>query len=311
MLPSKSSSFGRVQPPSGSLGLLGRFLKNPPYFPFYAADWLSDEHVQSMTVEEEGCYVRLLCYCWREGSIPADGSAILQLCKRGVAELSPSLLERFPIDPNNPSRRFNPKLRELREAQIEHRKERSESGLRGAKERWKSHKSAIGSAIGSAINQPLAKNGLSSSLSESTERESVSVPPMSREEYDREFSTRPWSKEFLEYWWNELDGVCHWKPKNCEFPLDRKGVGSWLANRWPGWQSVKAKGNGSPPKESAAQREARIATQEREADEQKRKEIAEAKALGAQPMGNFLNKFKEEEAKREKRMQNPNYHPDA
>lgn len=78
------------------------------------------------------------------------------------------------------------------------------------------------------------------------ERESVAVPPMSREEYDREFSTRPWSKDFLEYWWNELDGVCHWKPKNCEFPLDRKGVGSWLANRWPAWKAIKIGGNGSP-----------------------------------------------------------------
>jgi len=43
-----------------------------PAFQFYAADWLADEAVSVMSLEEEGAYIRALCYCWREGSIPAD-----------------------------------------------------------------------------------------------------------------------------------------------------------------------------------------------------------------------------------------------
>jgi putative transposase len=40
-----------------------------PAFQFYAADWLADEAVSVMGLEEEGAYIRALCYCWREGSI--------------------------------------------------------------------------------------------------------------------------------------------------------------------------------------------------------------------------------------------------
>jgi len=43
-----------------------------PAFQFYAADYLADENVQLMTLEEEGAYIRALAYCWREGSIPSD-----------------------------------------------------------------------------------------------------------------------------------------------------------------------------------------------------------------------------------------------
>jgi uncharacterized protein YdaU (DUF1376 family) len=52
-----------------------------PAFQFYAADYLADEQVQLMTLEEEGAYIRLLSYCWREGSIPADEVMLSRLCK--------------------------------------------------------------------------------------------------------------------------------------------------------------------------------------------------------------------------------------
>ena len=34
-----------------------------------------------MSLEEEGCYIRLLAYCWREGSIPSDLDKLSRLCK--------------------------------------------------------------------------------------------------------------------------------------------------------------------------------------------------------------------------------------
>jgi hypothetical protein len=45
-----------------------------PAFQFYAADWLADEAASVMSLEEEGAYIRDLCYCWREGSIPAGST---------------------------------------------------------------------------------------------------------------------------------------------------------------------------------------------------------------------------------------------
>jgi len=43
-----------------------------PSFQFYPRDWLGSQRVQMMTLEEEGVYIRLLCFCWTHGSIPAD-----------------------------------------------------------------------------------------------------------------------------------------------------------------------------------------------------------------------------------------------
>lgn len=112
------------------------------------------------------------------------------------------------------------------------------------------------------------------------------------------------------YWGHRNEHNAWWKNGKL---LEWRGG---LRTHWDGdwgirWREQNWGKKNGQPQESFAEREARIARQEREAEELKRKEIAEAKALGAQPMGNFLNKFKEEEAKREKRMQNPNYHPDA
>lgn len=274
-----------------------------PWFPFYGNDFLVS--TIGLSCEQVGIYIRLLCIQWDNGGLPNDPAKLADMVgSHGLATAVPVHL--FGLCQDGLLR--NQRLEEIRKERIQYSATQAEKG----KKRWKKH----------AVAQPVLNNGSSPaqqvhepnvSLSQSqshSERESV-VPPLSREEYDREFSTRPWTKDFLEYYWRELDAVCNWQPKNCPRPLDRKGVGGWLANRWPNWQTVKARGNGSPAKESNAEREARIARQEREAEERKQKEIEDAKALGAQPMGNFLNKFKEEEANREKRLQNPNYHPDA
>lgn len=55
-----------------------------PYFKFYPSDWLSDSSVQFMSLEEEGAYIRLLCYAWNEGDncgLPDDDKFISRLLK--------------------------------------------------------------------------------------------------------------------------------------------------------------------------------------------------------------------------------------
>ena len=43
-----------------------------PWFPLYAADFLSDPKVVVLNNEELGIYFRLLCYHWIDGSLPDD-----------------------------------------------------------------------------------------------------------------------------------------------------------------------------------------------------------------------------------------------
>ena len=40
---------------------------NLPHFPFYPGDWMSDQNVQAMTLEEVGAYITLLCLMWMKG----------------------------------------------------------------------------------------------------------------------------------------------------------------------------------------------------------------------------------------------------
>lgn len=50
-----------------------------PAFQFYAADWLADEAVRTMSLAERGAYIDLLAFCWREGSIPDDATRCARL----------------------------------------------------------------------------------------------------------------------------------------------------------------------------------------------------------------------------------------
>lgn len=58
-----------------------------PAFQFYPKDFLSDERVRLMSNTELGVYIKLLCLCWLEGSLPADHSSLARLVHLPVARL--------------------------------------------------------------------------------------------------------------------------------------------------------------------------------------------------------------------------------
>lgn len=135
-----------------------------PAFQFYPSDFLSDENVVLMSNIEVGCYIKLLCFCWKQGSIPADISKIAKLCNEPddiMAELWPSIKPCFRN--GQPDRLIHPRLDVERKKQERFSKERSESGKKGAEKRWKNKQKDS-----SAIKEPMAKNGFSSSPSPSS-----------------------------------------------------------------------------------------------------------------------------------------------
>lgn len=154
-----------------------------PSFQFYPADWLSDMRVRMLPWASRGLFIELLCYCWREDWIPADSSAIAQLCGCHDLAIVEPCLQLFQPHPDDPSKLVHKRLLEEKSKQDQYREERSLSGRRGAKSRWGreikenragvahgilADSSANGSAISSAINQPMAKNGSSTSTSTSS-----------------------------------------------------------------------------------------------------------------------------------------------
>lgn len=161
-----------------------------PAFQFYAADYLADESVQLMTLEEEGIYIRLLAYCWREGSIPADTASLSRLCKGASAETMAQPLGCFISHKRDASRLVHPRLENERKKQENFRQDRRNAGKKGAANRWKmGNGSANGKAMAEPLAEPMAKDG-SSSSSSSTASASTEDTPIASAESGAEIAAR-------------------------------------------------------------------------------------------------------------------------
>lgn len=127
-----------------------------PCFLWWPKDILADARVQTLTLEQEGAYRRLIDYCWIEGSIPSDPAELGMLCKidtstqEGLerAEGLRNRLEPFFIDAaERPGwwahRRVEEQRREQREErdaraakEAAERERLSQAGKKGAERAW-------------------------------------------------------------------------------------------------------------------------------------------------------------------------------
>ncbi len=114
-------------------------MKKSPAFQFYPKDFLSDEKQMVMELAEAGAYVRLMCVCWKEGSIPADLRRLAKLCgapsTRRMRTLWPAIEPCFREHPDDATRLIHPRLEEEREKQENFTRKMSEAGQRGARKR--------------------------------------------------------------------------------------------------------------------------------------------------------------------------------
>ena len=90
------------------------------WFPLYVDELQNDEAYRLMTPEERGIFLDLLCWQWRETSIPADEVAIrkgLGLAVRYYGALARVLRREFTSN-GTAGRLTNPKLAEVYAEQI-------------------------------------------------------------------------------------------------------------------------------------------------------------------------------------------------
>ena len=105
-----------------------------PAFQFYPNDFIADMNVQLMCNQSVGCYIKLLSYCWKEGSIPDDSDAIAKLCRERSNRMAKLWLEIRPCftpDPENPGFMRHPRLDRERAKQAESHERRVEAGRKG------------------------------------------------------------------------------------------------------------------------------------------------------------------------------------
>jgi uncharacterized protein YdaU (DUF1376 family) len=108
-----------------------------PAFPFYAADFLVDERVTRMTLEECGLHIKLLCRSWLDGSIPADVVEIARLVREPAARVKRLWRAIEPcFEPAQDGRLVQPRLERERSKQAEYRRSKSDAGKRGNAVRW-------------------------------------------------------------------------------------------------------------------------------------------------------------------------------
>ena len=116
-----------------------------PAFQFYPADWLSSQRVQMMTLEEEGAYIRLLCYCWNHGSIPADPAQIARLVGKSCSNETATTVQRMFNERsttvegsfNDITTLVHDRLEREKDKQAARRDQASEAGKKSAESRKK------------------------------------------------------------------------------------------------------------------------------------------------------------------------------
>ncbi|MBG8552334.1 DUF1376 domain-containing protein [Hymenobacter sp. BT594] len=106
-----------------------------PAFQWYAADYLADERVTLLSLEAEGAYVRLLSYCWREGSIPANPALLSAMCKYADVKVIKAALALFTKVGAPSGRLIHKRLEEERGKQEAFREKQIENGKRGGRPR--------------------------------------------------------------------------------------------------------------------------------------------------------------------------------
>jgi uncharacterized protein YdaU (DUF1376 family) len=161
-----------------------------PAFQFYPKDFLTDERVVLMSNTEVGIYVRLLCFCWLEGTLPLETQALARMARMPIKQFTRlwenSIVKTCFKLSDEDGRLHHKRLDEERDKQRTYNKGQSESGKRGAEARWggderratprAAHSEPITVPHVVAIDSPMAKNGSSSPSS------SASPPAVSQSE---------------------------------------------------------------------------------------------------------------------------------
>jgi len=105
-----------------------------PYFRLYAAQLLADENIAQFTDEEVGCWVRLLCYAWCNGSIPSDPERVARLLHRhfDADDFEPiwqAISGRFVPSPDDPERLISRRLEQERGSAEQAREDKIRAGI--------------------------------------------------------------------------------------------------------------------------------------------------------------------------------------
>jgi len=112
-----------------------------PAFLLYTGDFLSSPDVQLMEAHEVGAHCLLLFNSWqsdRPGYLPNDEGRLRRTARLSVGQWAESrqlLLGKFPVAPDDPAQRYNPRLAAEAGKQRQHREQKARAGQASAAKR--------------------------------------------------------------------------------------------------------------------------------------------------------------------------------
>jgi uncharacterized protein YdaU (DUF1376 family) len=136
-----------------------------PAFQFYPKDFLMDDKVAVMNLEQLGAYTKLLCYCWNNNGLPNDEEELREMCgnpenwERIWRKISKCFYE-------NSGKLHNKRLDKEREKQRHWKEKSREGGLKSGEIRRKKSRGKM-------------KGGSNKTKGGSTKREPNTKPPSS------------------------------------------------------------------------------------------------------------------------------------
>lgn len=126
-----------------------------PAFQFYPKDFLTDEKVVLMSNTEVGIYLRLLCFCWLERTLPIETESLAQMARipiKQFTKLWEKSVLRTCFQVGDDGRLHHKRLDEERTKQTDFQRRQSDLGAAGAEKRWGRHRPAI--ATPSKLDRP-------------------------------------------------------------------------------------------------------------------------------------------------------------
>jgi uncharacterized protein YdaU (DUF1376 family) len=136
-----------------------------PAFQFYPSDFMGDGKQAGMSLQECGAYIRLICVCWNDGSIPDDVTRIAHIVgtnKSTMVKLWPAVRACFK---EKNGRLVHKRLEEERRKQADFRRRQSDA----SRKRWDKPKPSHGNATALPVDIPNASSSIFSLQSSSSD----------------------------------------------------------------------------------------------------------------------------------------------
>ncbi len=145
-------------------------MNKSPAFQFYPKDFIMDDKVAVMNLEQIGAYIKLLCYCWNNNGLPTDEEELKEMC--GNPENWEKIWKKVGrCFYENNGKLYNKRLDKEREKQKFWKEKSKEGGIKSGKTRREKARTKGGSNKtkgGSRKHEPNTNHSVSSSPSSSS-----------------------------------------------------------------------------------------------------------------------------------------------